>query len=222
MSDQDINGKTVAVLTGDLVGSTELSVEQRKAVLDFIPEVPSRFNKVFPCVLHEQAEVDRGDRWQMLAIEYNYSARVAVYIRTYLKGHFGIDTRVSIGRGPVEYLAPESLGRSSGPAFEVSGRRLEEMKKSERMVIHAYRPVAEDDILGAEPFTFRLLDRRITEATQAQSRVLCEILLKRKQIDIADELEVVQSTVSEHLDAAHWVDIKDILTFIELSAKKPI
>ena len=85
---------------------------------DFSPEWEPRFSSF------------RGDGWQFVGPDPRYMLRAALFLRARL-GMLGraFDTRVSIGVGSGWLCENEDLNLASGPAFELSGKGLDEDKK---------------------------------------------------------------------------------------------
>lgn len=197
------------VLTGDLVGSSNLSPTALDEVRNFLQAVPGQFNAVFPKSIRKGVDIVRGDGWQMLMLETRLAVRAALYVRFSLKARFEMDSRVAIGIGRVASLHRSSLAKSSGTAFQISGSSLDGMSADRRM---AYvEEDADTRLAEAESLLLLWLDRLATEATKAQCSSLSGALLNMTQPELARLEKVAQPTVNKKLRAAGWQDMEVIL-----------
>ena len=117
---------SLAVLTGDVIGSTKLAsgtlTELRKAVV----AVAEQFARDHPGALLGEADFFRGDAWQLVLAEPGLALRLSLTIRAYLRFALKVDTRVSIGVGAGE-VNLDQVSLSTGEAFVLSGRGLDGM-----------------------------------------------------------------------------------------------
>lgn len=212
---------TVAILTGDLVKSSELPTEVLRGIPGTMSDIARSAQQDFGrSVAPRMIDVFRGDSWQWLVTEPKRALRLAVYLRAALRGRFpnlDIDTRVSIGIGPVEALPPTRVSQGLGPAFETSGRALETMPKRRRLVLarasDSDAPELEDGLVG-------LIDWLATGWTSAQARAISGALAGKTQETIAGAWEpaVTQSVVARHLARAGWEPLASALSTYELAA----
>lgn len=119
------------VITGDVINSTGLSVEQRKELLSALSAVADEIRAEHPL----EYEFYRGDGIQIVVEDPADTLLVGVLLRAGLRGscpeNDGAvwDVRLSLGVGGVE--APdESIAMSDGEAFRLSGRGLDSMGKA--------------------------------------------------------------------------------------------
>ncbi len=124
-----------AVLTGDLIDSTELDSERREnarnLVLGSVGKLDDWSRKK---VVRGKPEVFRGDQWQALLSQPKFAFRAALYVRARLIAT-GCDTRISIAIGAVDRISRTSISRSDGDAFVRSGHGLDEMKTDSELAI---------------------------------------------------------------------------------------
>lgn len=125
----------VAVLTGDLIGSSGAGpVETNIAINRILASVapmeywqgngPTYFTRM------------RGDGWQFILINQKYALRSSLIIFANLQSVKDLPkTRISIGIGPIDPLTGPDLSAGSGPAFEESGHSLDAMRRSDRFAI---------------------------------------------------------------------------------------
>jgi len=80
-------------------------------------------------------EFFRGDAWQTLISDPREALRVALFVRASLLARDRTDTRISIGIGPVEQISKKRISLSTGEAFVLSGRALDEMTSYSRLTV---------------------------------------------------------------------------------------
>jgi len=207
--------KKYAVLTGDIVQSRTLPKERSKALQDQLKTSAAVFKSSFRDSVVGFLGITQGDGWQVALKKPEMAMRLAVFLRAGVKSEYGVDTRISIGIGPVDRLETDNIVESTGLAFEKSGLGLESLKneKKVRMLYQAMKPTGR--LESAESLLVSWLDTLMTPATEKQASLLYEIVLKRKQDDIAEYKGVTQSTVSEGLTAVGWNEVKSILQHFE-------
>jgi hypothetical protein len=110
-----------AVITGDIVGSTKLTPGQladvRKTLVEAVRAFPNK------CV-RKGPEFFRGDSWQMLLDAPENALNLALLIQAELISKLQVQTRAAIGIGVIAN-PEEALATSTGEAFTLSGRALE-------------------------------------------------------------------------------------------------
>jgi len=158
-----------AVLTGDIVKSTELSSNELDEVRQHVTDVAMLVGKWKRGLVKGKLEFFRGDAWQMLATEPAYALRVAVYMRAYLRAK-SADTRLAVGIGPIETIVPNRISLSSGPAFVISGHALDEMPGRHHMAVS----VDPDD--GERPvwlrMAFEVCDSLVDDLSPRQAELI--------------------------------------------------
>lgn len=125
-----------AVLTGDVIGSTEAG----SAALDAsMQEVASAAGQIglWPGSSNTHFTRSRGDGWQMVLTQPGLALRAAFLVQARLRARpNGIPTRISIGAGPVRRLGGTDLSDASGAAFTASGKGLDRLDQSQRLAIN--------------------------------------------------------------------------------------
>ncbi len=119
-----------AVLTGDLVGSTNAGKVAIDETMDEISATAQLIDR------HGSFRFTRfrGDGWQMVIVPYQRALRSAVMILAALRAKRDLlPTRIAIGVGRIEGLGTEDLRDASGPAFTYSGQALDNMSRGERL-----------------------------------------------------------------------------------------
>ena len=149
----DINQK-YAVLTGDVVKSSQLVFDERQRVLSAIKDILHKSCIVFKPLEILGPEIYRGDGWQILLSEPRSALKVAFYLRACLKASFSSDTRIAIGIGRIEQMPKEGLAQASGEAFLFSGNGLDNLRKKEHMVCWFQEPVTKSQQIDHSDVAF--------------------------------------------------------------------
>lgn len=192
-----------AVLTGDIVNSTLLGEEQGEKIIEMIKTSLSQ----------HPTEFFRGDSFQCYVHEPTLALRLALLCRTAAIGlettesDPKCDVRISIGLGEAEQPV-ESLATAKGSAFLLSGRMLDAMGKTGgKIVISIENKMAS--------LAFGILSDYINsifgQMTARQSEVVHELLNGLNQQQVAEKLKRSKSTINQHVTAAKWEEIEQIL-----------
>ena len=129
--------QTYAVLSGDLVGSSKLSIGQLDQVRSAFTKASDEVRGWKHGLTEGVPEFFRGDAWQMLLSDPKFALRVAVFLRASLIAKLDADTRVVIGIGRVKDVNKNRISLSMGEAFENSGTVLDNMARYYKMSIVA-------------------------------------------------------------------------------------
>lgn len=190
-----------AVLTGDLVSSTDLDAAALDAALEEMRCAADRFGGVFAR--------RGGDGWQCAAVAPENAARYALILRAALRS-LGKDraTRIAIAAGPGTLPAHGDVNAAHGPAFTASGRLLADLPAHVGMA-HASG--------GALDAAIRLADHVSAGWTPAQARSVRLILWPKGRIrsDAAAELGITRQAVDQALWSAGFPALSDALDLIE-------
>ncbi len=206
-----------AVLTGDIVGSTRLSLANRKLLQRSVPKAGGIVCKAFPKQCPLKLVAFRGDGWQLLFTAPAFALRGALLMRAALRMLMDgdqVDTRVSIGVGTIDFIPGEKLGEGDGLAFQLSGRGLEELGKRKRLSWSA-DPKEHSGFLQS---TVTLLDACAQRWTASQCRAVVGALQDWTQDQIAEKWKpkrISQQAVAQHLDRASWHAVEEALTVFE-------
>lgn len=155
--------QTVAVLSGDIVGSSGLEPVAFSEALQALTASLQGLQRRYGC----RYEVFRGDAFQLLLEPAELAIDCALEIRLALKAAVNMDARIGIGIGSIAPLA-EQLGRSNGEAFILSGRGLDSLKR-QYMAVFSNKPYLQQH--------FELLTKFADKQLQALSQKQAEALL---------------------------------------------
>ena len=214
------NDAVKAVLTGDIVGSSRLSTDERRALHSRFNQSAARLEKEFAGQILHKPEIVRGDSWQFAIADPREALRMALFFRALIRitlPDADIDTRIAIGFGTVDFLPGENLSSGDGQAYRLSGEGLEELQKTFRMGLF-FPAEARSDLTEALDVIVKLIDREAGKWTQAQAESFAGALLGLTQQEIASDWvarDITQQAVAQHLERAGWSTIEIGLDFFE-------
>lgn len=144
--------KSIAVLTGDLIRSTEQPSSAVDAAMYWIASAAiSIVNWSTPA--DPRFTRFRGDGWQFYIEDAQYCLRAALVVAAVLRARdVGLSTRLSIAIGSVENLGSKDLSDASGEAFQVSGRAFDAMPRTGRIAIAGNCIGERDRIIARQMF----------------------------------------------------------------------
>ncbi len=197
-----------AVLTGDIVNSTKLSLAKGKTLVKILEQVLKPF----------RYEFYRGDSFQVLMKDAGSSLRIALLCRTAAISIAEIekaDVKISIGLGDAGARVT-TLGSAKGEAFVLSGRAFDEMEKTtSRLVITSADVTANISFQIIADYINSIYSRM----TSKQAKVIFELLKGNLQQDVVKRLKKSKSTISQHVSSGRWPEIEKILNQYELLVK---
>lgn len=200
-----VSENTVAVLTGDIVKSTKLSLPEREALFGALKAGASLISEL----QGEDVRFERfsGDSWQMLLVRPALALRACLLLRAYIRRESkSFETRISVGVGSIEPLSAEGLGASDGVAFQASGRELKKMLPKQYFTANS-----------PDKAVFILADGISQRWTVAQARVLALSLVfpRPTQETMAEYLGISRQSVGKHQIAAGEPALLSALAEIE-------
>jgi hypothetical protein len=197
-----------AVLTGDIVNSTKLSLVKEKALVKLLQQVLKPY----------KYEFYRGDSFQVLIKEAGSSLRIALLCRAAAIGiteNNKADVKVSIGLGEVEDRI-KTLGSAKGEAFIISGRAFDELEKmNSRLMISTANTMTNLSLQIIADY----INSIYSKMTSKQAKVIFELLKGGLQQDVVKRLKKSKSTISQHASSGRWPEIEKILNQYELLVK---
>ncbi len=226
-----------AIITGDIVASRRIAPLQKEMLYSDIDEFLRSLKKKWLL----DYETYRGDSIQCEARSPELSLRVALIIKSYVmaytpeeikkkilrsqkkdavpKGYFNVafDIRLAIGIGAVDFIK-RKLSSSDGPAFQLSGEALDNLKKDDnrRLVFKTANEPLNADI---EPVIY-LLDALTQKWTQNQAILVLNKLQNKKDEEIAKLFKISLSAVYQRKKTAQWTAIEKAVTYFEIKLKK--
>ena len=217
--------KTYAVLTGDIIKSSDLTKETFESVKECLKKASIQLNQfnvianMAPKLLKGSIEFYRGDSWQLLLTEPKYALRACLFLRAYLKANKGIDTRISVGIGTISDLNLRNISQSIGEAFELSGMALDKLKTRKCMTVALpyYQKYNQDNIYDWLVSIYELSDTIVQQWTRKQAEALIWALQNYKQEEIAGKIKprINPQTIGKRLRTAGWNTFESVLERIE-------
>ena len=204
-----------AVLTGDIVGSTKLDNNHRFALFDTFPKLSKLLMAQYPKEIPFPISNFRGDSWQLIVNNPEYSLEISLLIRTYFRSIFRddkLDTRIAIGIGKVDFIPPENITAGDGPAFILSGRLFDGLN-SKRLDI-GFDVRNNEAIKYGSKSIILLIDFIISNWGDSQCQAIFLALRHYRQNEIAENWlpnPITQPAVSKALKTAGWRQIQPSL-----------
>lgn len=122
-----------AVITGDIVNSTRMTVVDLARLSSVLEELAADFARRHPQAMVGRPAVFRGDAWQILLAEPEQALRLAALVTARLHAALDVRVRMSIGIGRINRIHRENITLSTGEAFTLSGQALDAMPRQRRL-----------------------------------------------------------------------------------------
>lgn len=119
---------TVAILTGDLIGSTRAAPGAVAATMRVLADCAAAIGPE-ACFTRS-----RGDGWQMRG-DPRHALRDCLFIQARLLAAGALPSRIAVGIGAEHPATGPDLSSAMGPAFTASGRALEAMARHDLLAI---------------------------------------------------------------------------------------
>lgn len=210
--------KTYAVITGDFIGFSDLDAATRSRMPELLHRCGEQLREAFSGVMCHDIAVFRGDGWQALIDDPVRSLRAALFIRAAIRAAAagtGLDTRMAIGVGPIDYAPSGNISAGDGAAYRRSGKRLEQMNVSNRGRLRFADPDLPDEALIDA--VVRLAGALTDGWSSRQARAVLGALKECAQDQIARSWPepITRQAVGKHLARAGWPAIAHALTAFE-------
>lgn len=211
MSTSTDNDDCVAVVTGDIVGYSDLERSRREGLSDELREIYELLRSDLSAELPYDIAISGGDRWQWLVGAPEHSLAAAVAFVAHLSAR-GIETRGVIGVGAVEFMGDGNLHEADGSAFRASGRGLEEMPEGQYLQCAMPGVESVSAEIAADAIA-ECVDYIVETWTDAQARAVAgkspQLYSDRRvtNADIGTEWSadgITKQAVGSHLNKAHW------------------
>ncbi|AEE22698.1 hypothetical protein Glaag_1748 [Glaciecola sp. 4H-3-7+YE-5] len=201
----------IAVLTGDLVDSTAMPLEDYQLAVGIMEKYLAKCQARFST----QGEIYRGDSLQLIFKQPQHAMRAAIELRSLLfcaentQQPLGITLSIGLGEQLIDGNKPSV---SQGSAFTLSGRGLDNTP-SGHISLHHESTAFYDALVLATKF----LDSVLYSHTQKQAQVLYHYLSMDfpTHTQLAKALSTSQQNVTKHLARIGADLIKDYVVFFE-------
>ncbi|MGM0423703.1 MAG: hypothetical protein ACQEQX_02140 [Thermodesulfobacteriota bacterium] len=215
--------KVYAVLTGDIIGSSRLSGEQRQELYQAMQRASARLQEAFVLAVPLEMDIFRGDSWQLLVAEPEKALRIGLLYRLDIRTSFAdkADSRFGLGIGRILFLPGERVSQGEGPAFRLSGQALDSLPAYSSMGM-ALEPGRQQGWAELLQSCMVLLDTIVRGWTPKQALAVYGALLGWTQERIATlwQPRVSQQTIAEYLQKAGWANVKHFLQVFEASMSR--
>jgi hypothetical protein len=216
-------GKLYTVITGDIVGFSKLPMEKRQMLSHIMKEGSEALRKAFKGSVPLEADVFRGDSWQLLISDAALSLRGGLFFRAYLRAAMGagkFDTRMAIAVGTVDFVPDDRVSRGDGQAYRHSGNALEQMTRGSNMCFRFPRQEIEEplDVL------VHLVDALAMNWSEKQALAITGALqgLRQEKIGSLWKPPITQQSVNRHLQRAGWFAVEKAVVFFEKQSFKAV
>ncbi|PKA84119.1 hypothetical protein ATE92_2289 [Ulvibacter sp. MAR_2010_11] len=216
--------KNIAVLSCDIVSSTQYTPKVFKDLLEVIKEEFAIISGMYPTqkVLFAMS---RGDSFQGIVEDSASALKIALHLKAGImkfgsetvqsKAVTNADVRISIGIGTADYNE-NSIAESNGEAFHFSGRTLDKMKgESTKLTLTTSRKEVNEEF----KVSFKFLDSVTDRWSISSAEVVYYLLKGYTEQQIADRLDRSQAAINLRKKAAGWEEIQLLLNRYEQVAK---
>lgn len=206
----------IAVLTGDIVGSTALGAEGVARAMAALEREADRQAAWHGAPLHFTRH--RGDGWQVVLARPALCLRSALGFRAALKAaDDGFDSYIGMARGTGQTHKIDDLNARTDAVFIASGRALDAVKNRSHDALGDGQSTPAGVMMATDhPGDFDalavMLDRKSQDWTQAQAQAISLALPPHADLfysDIAKGLGKSRQAVTKSLQSA-WFDIIDL------------
>lgn len=203
-----------AVLTGDLVGSSQPDSKNQRLMKDALKQSFGLIEGLFGSSGKLPAfDIFRGDSFQGVMQQPVAALEAGILIRAILRKcqpadqQPNWDARIAIGLGEIDYL-PENISEGDGPAYRRSGPVLDKLKKDHRMEIRT----PWDEVNKELATECALLEAIIAKWTPSQAEVVALLLEGKERKEIGSELDISQAAIHYRVKGSGWTAIETLVT----------
>jgi hypothetical protein len=211
-----------AALSGDIIASTSMSVDERLLLINKIKDLFGQLEKKY----NFYGRVVKGDYIECYIDEPKFALRIALIIKCFIKSISGnsgefekentesrdkyfkiYGVRIAIGIGNIEKFDRDK-GIIEGEAISFSGRIIssENTHSTDRVVIKntLFIQTANQDWNKEFEAVLMLIDNIIAKNTANQCKIITEKLSGESEEQIAVQLNITQSAVNQRSKAGGW------------------
>lgn len=191
------------VITADVVGSTQIKIEDRGTLPALLNELIGEIAQCRP-ELKLQVDIFRGDSFQVWVEKPECAPLVALLLRAGLRmsalraGEQPLDARISVGIGDVAYR-DATVSQSDGEAFVLSGRGFDQLGKQQRLMVQTPSETANEELRVETAF----VDDIVSNWSALHSKIMYQALLREmSQGELAEKNNTSQQNVRKRLEKA--------------------
>ena len=212
--------KYYAVLTGDVIKSSRLPPAQLESVRSSLVSAVDTARGWKRGLVRGKPEFFRGDAWQLLLTDPAMAMRVGILLRASFRAGGLADSRIAIGLGEVEKISSGRVSLSTGQAFTIAGKALDNMTRYSSMTIEVPKSVG--PLSDWLPVVGHLCDSLIGQWTRRQAEIVCAAVdprdLDYEKIGQSLKPAVSKQAVSKGLSGANWYAIREAVRLFEMTA----
>ena len=212
-----------AVVTGDINASSRMSSNEARLLESILERSFIQTYQAFPKAKLSGFSGFRGDSWQFSLRRPEYVLRATLHFRARLivagKNELQrrLQTSAAVGFGRIDYLPDDTTSSGGGEAFELSGRRLDKLR----------RRMPGMGVAGVEDFEpyldmlFGVVDAIVRQWTASQAEAVALALRDYSQSEIASKWQppVSQQAIQKHLSSASWPALEPAVEWVETTLK---
>lgn len=198
----------VAIITGDIINSDRYVASEW---MDIIKLYLGRQGKT-----PNDWEIYRGDEFQIRTTPEK-ALQMAIQIKALIKSIKNLDVRMGIGLGSETFVG-SSVSQSNGKAYQRSGRIFETLKEQKLNLAIVTGHDDKDKTLNLMlKLALNFMDDWSTVSAQMVSLALTKP--NASQQEVADQLKIRQSAVSQRLKRARMDLVLDLLAYYDENLK---
>ncbi|MCK0190104.1 SatD family protein [Arenibacter sp. F20364] len=198
----------VAIITGDIINSDQYAASEwmdvLKPYLGQQGETPNDW------------EIYRGDEFQIRTTPER-ALSMAIQIKALIKSIKNLDVRMGIGLGSETFVG-SSVSQSNGKAYQRSGRIFETLKEQK---LNLAIVTGDDDKDNTFNLMLKLALHFMDDWSTVSAQMVSLALTKpnASQQEVADQLKIRQSAVSQRLKRARMDLVLDLLAYYDENLK---
>ncbi|MEP2766423.1 MAG: MarR family transcriptional regulator [Paracoccaceae bacterium] len=201
----------LAVLTGDIVASTNMKASELDGVMNAIQLATVNMSNWVAAKTPVHFGRRGGDAWQVATPTPKYAIRSALYVQAQVRRldkSFSTRIAVATGEGTLPNTKPIDINSAHGPVFTASGRLLETIS-GHHLMEHADG--------GGHGAVLELCSHIALGWTPAQARAMCELLPpdSGSRAQAGTRLGISRQAVDQALWAAGFPAIDAALQHLE-------
>ncbi|MBU2904789.1 SatD family protein [Arenibacter algicola] len=198
----------VAIITGDIINSDRYAASEW---MDILKPYLGRQGKT-----PNDWEIYRGDEFQIRTTPER-ALTMAIQIKALIKSIKDLDVRMGIGLGSETFVG-SSVSQSNGKAYQRSGRIFETLKEQKLNLAIVTGHDDKDKTLNLMlKLALNFMDDWSTVSAQMVSLALAKPNVSQQEV--ADQLKIRQSAVSQRLKRARMDLVLDLLAYYDENLK---
>lgn len=211
----DVSQPRYAVVSGDVVGSTQLDDQSRQSLYDVMKRGSEELRAHFGSAVPLDVDIYAGDSWQFLVSEPQKALRSALFYRAYLMAHAeAVDTRLAIAIGTILFVPGNRVSEGDGEAFRLSGRLLQQPRDKQWMRFAC----GDEELGGLWDDILGVLDALIRRNWPRKRALAITGAIRdwsRSEIAALWQPPVTEGNVTHRLEEAAWPAIRRIIERFE-------